>query len=106
MTAPTPNPDEKKDAAPSPAPVAVPAGAAPAPAPAAAAPKPAPAKPAVKPLPTPVLNRKNGVLLETRRWPDELWVKPWSVPSYRLGAAMLAGIVLGILGFGALIGEL
>jgi NADH-quinone oxidoreductase subunit H len=120
MTAPTPDPkkpDEKKPApaaAPVPAATPVPA-AAPAPAAAvpaaagaapAAAPKPAPAKPAVKPLPTPVLNRKNGRLLETRRWPDELWLKPWSVPSYRLGAIMLAGILGTILVGGALIGEL
>jgi NADH-quinone oxidoreductase subunit H len=124
MTAPKPNPEEKKDpaaakaapavppaaapapvAAPAPAAVPVAAGAAAAAAP-AAVPKPAPAKPAVKPLPTPVLNHKNGRLLETRRWPDELWLKPWSVPSYRWGAIMLAGIILGILGFGALIGEL
>jgi len=120
MTAPKPNPDqnpeEKKEAAapkPAPAPAAKPAAAVPAtPAavPAAGAPapaaKPAPAKPAVKPLPTPVLNRRNGRLLETRRWPDELWLKPWSVPSYRNGAIILAGIIVGILGFGALIGEL
>ena len=123
MTAPKPNPDhnpeEKKEAtdpkpvpaapapaAPVPAPIPVAAGAAPAAAAPAAAPKPAPVKPAVKPLPTPVLNRKNGRLLETRRWPDELWLKPWSVPSYRNGAIILAGIVVGILGFGALIGEL
>ncbi len=111
MTAPKPNPEDKKEpSAPKPAaavppaapvPAAAPAGAAPAP-----APKPAPAKPAVKPLPTPVLNRKNGRLLETRRWPDELWLKPWSVPSYRLGAILLAGIVATILVGGALIGEL
>jgi len=108
------NPEEKKEAAapkPAPAPAAAAKPAAPIPAaaggaPAAAAPKPAPAKPAVKPLPTPVLNRNNGRLLETRRWPDELWLKPWSVPSYRNGAIILAGIIVGILGFGALIGEL
>lgn len=112
--------EEKKDAAPAkpaeaapapvpapaPAPAPVPAAAAPAaPAP-AAAPKPAPAKPAVKPLPTPVLNRKDGRLIETRRWPDELWLKPWDVPSYRQGAMMLGGILLTILVGGALIGEL
>jgi NADH-quinone oxidoreductase subunit H len=120
MTAPKPNPEEKKEPAKPavPAPAPAPAAAKPAPAPAApaapaavpaagAAPaKPAPAKPAVKPLPTPVLNRKNGRLLDTHRWPDELWLKPWSVPSYRNGAIILAGIILGILGFGALIGEL
>jgi NADH-quinone oxidoreductase subunit H len=119
MTAPKskPDPEDKKDpaaakpapavpaAAPAPAPFAAPAPPA-VPAAAAAAPKPAPAKPAVKPLPTPVLNRKNGRLLETRRWPDELWLKPWSVPSYRLGAMMLAGILATIFVGGALIGEL
>jgi NADH-quinone oxidoreductase subunit H len=88
-------------AAPAPAPVPAAAPAAP-----AAAPKPAPAKPAAKPLPTPVLNRKDGRLLETRRWPDELWQAPWSVPSFRLGAIMLAGILGSILAGGALIGEL
>ena len=119
---PEPNPEEKKEpAAPKPAPAPAPAAKPAAPAPAAApkaaapaaagaapaaAPKPAPAKPAVKPLPTPVLNRAHGRLLETRRWPDELWVKPWSVPSYRTGAIILAGLIVGILGFGALIGEL
>lgn len=110
MTAPKPNPEEKKEPDAKPAAAAVPAAAKPAaPVPSAApaaAPKPAPAKPAPKPLPTPVLNRKNGRLLDTRRWPDELWLKPWSVPSYRNGAIILAGIVLGILGFGALVGEL
>ena len=109
---PNPNPEEKKEAAapkpaPAPAPAAKPAVPAAAGAAPAAAPKPAaPAKPAAKPLPTPVLNRNNGRLLETRRWPDELWLKPWSVPSYRNGAIILAGIIAGILGFGALIGEL
>ncbi|MFI5361913.1 MAG: NADH-quinone oxidoreductase subunit NuoH [Elusimicrobiota bacterium] len=111
---PNPNPEEKKGAAaakpvPAPAPAAAKPAAVPAPAaaaPAAAAPKPAPAKPAAKPLPTPVLNHKNGRLLETRRWPDELWLKPWSVPSYRMGAIMLAGIFITILGGGAAIGEL
>jgi len=86
MSAPMPDPEEKKLVA-------------------AAAPAVAP-KPAKAPLPEPVLNRKNGVLLSDRRWPTEQWARPWSLPGYRNGAYMLAGIVLGILGGGALIGEL
>ena len=63
-------------------------------------PKPAPAK---VPLPEPVLNHKDGVLLSTRRWPTEQWAHPWSLPGYSNGAMMLAAIVLGILAGGALI---
>ncbi len=78
----------------------------PAPAPAAAvAPKPAP-KPKVV-IPDPVFNDANGKLLHnTRYWPTELWANPWSSPSYRNGALMLGGILIGILGLGAAIGEL
>lgn len=66
-------------------------------------PKPAPIK---APSPEPVLNQSNGLLLTTRRWPTEQWASPWSLPGYRNGAMMLAGIILGILVLGALLGEL
>ncbi|HAZ07207.1 MAG TPA: hypothetical protein DCZ01_01505, partial [Elusimicrobia bacterium] len=66
-------------------------------------PKPASVKAS---LPEPVLNDKNGILMTNRRWPIEQWARPWSLPGYRNGAMMLAGIVLGILAGGALIGEL
>ena len=70
---------------------------------------PPPAKPAPpkKSFPDPKFNEKNGLLLkETRYWPTELWPHPWARASYRNGALMLAGIILGILGSGAAIGEL
>jgi NADH-quinone oxidoreductase subunit H len=94
MSTPTPGKDDKK---PAPVPAAVPA---------AAAPKPAAPKAPPKVYPEAKLNHANGRLMSTRRWPDELWAKPWSQPSYRAGALMLAGILLGIAGFGALVGEL
>ena len=80
--------------------------AAPAPAPVAAAPKPAPPPKYV--APTPVLNRANGRLLENRfaTWPTEVFVNRWSRPGYRLGAVMLAGILLGIAVTGGVVGEL
>ncbi len=78
---------------------------APTPVPAAAAPKPAP-KPKVV-IPEPVFNERNGRLLKnTRYWPTELWKNPWSRPGYQRAAMMLAGIILGIFGSGAAIGEL
>lgn len=99
-------------AAPKPAPVpaagaAVPATGTPAASvpTAPAAPKPAP-KPKVV-IPDPVFNEKNGRLLKnTRYWPTELWPNPWARPGYTKSALMLAGIILGILGGGAVIGEL
>ena len=58
-------------------------------------------------FPAPVLNRASGKLLtDTRYWPTELWRSPWSLPRYRAGAMMLAGIVLGIAGLGFAVGEL
>ncbi|MEK7383514.1 MAG: complex I subunit 1 family protein, partial [Elusimicrobiota bacterium] len=66
-------------------------------------PKPAPVK---APQPEPVLNRKNGTLMVGRRWPTDQWAHPWSLPGYRNGALMLAGIILTILAGGAVIGEL
>jgi len=115
--------EEKKDApasngapapaaAPAPAPAAAPVPAAvgapaAAPAPAAAAPKPAP-KPAKAPLPDPVLNRKNGRLLEDRfaTWPQPIFDSKWQRPSYRQGAVMLAGIFVGLAVLGIAVGEL
>jgi NADH-quinone oxidoreductase subunit H len=94
--------------APAPAPVPVAAGA-PAGAPAAAAPKPAPKPAPVKvPLPEPVFNRRNGRLLEDRfaTWPQQIFDSAWQRPGYRLGAAMLAGILIGTAVLGGLIGEL
>lgn len=72
----------------------------------AAAPKPAP-KPALK-LPDPVYNHANGRLLmpQQRRWPTELWPRPWSLPSYRRAALVLAGIVLGLAALAAGVQEL
>jgi NADH-quinone oxidoreductase subunit H len=65
-----------------------------------AAPKPAaPAKPAPKPLPTPVLNRANGIPLDTTRiWPTDVWPNPWASPRYRMAVvkgAVLAALMLG-----------
>jgi len=81
-------------------------------APSAGAPAPAP-KPAAKAqppkakIPEPVFNEKAGRLLrDTRYWPTELWKDPWARGSYRRGAMVLAGIVLGILATGILVGEL
>jgi NADH-quinone oxidoreductase subunit H len=76
----------------------------PAPAP---APAPKPAPPPKKVWPEAKFNEKNGILLKTTRyWPTELWANPWAKASYRNGAMMLAGIILGILGTGAALGEL
>ena len=90
-------PEEKK---PVPAPAPAPAAAAP------AAPKPAPPPKFV--APEPVLNRKNGRLLEDRfaTWPTEIFRSPWSRRGYQLGAVMLAGIILGLAGTAFAIGEL
>ena len=97
-----PNPDEKPAAKPEPAPV--PAAAAPPAAPAAA---PKPAAPKYVP-PEPVLNRKNGRLIEDRfsTWPTTIFINRWSRPGYQAGAAMLAGIFLGLAVTGFAIGEL
>ena len=74
-------------------------------APAAATPKPAPAPKKV--WPAAKFNEKDGRLLKTtRNWPTELWANPWASASYRNGAMMLAGIIIGILGTGAAVGEL
>jgi len=107
--APAPAPVPAPAPASAPAPVPVAAAAPAAGAPAAAAPKPAPKPAPVKvPLPDPVLNRKNGRLLEDRfaTWPQRIFDSKWSRPGYQLGAAMLAGIFLGLALFGGLIGEL
>jgi NADH-quinone oxidoreductase subunit H len=107
-------PEEKKDAVPAAAPkpaapAPVPAAVGAAPAPAAAAPKPAPKPAPVKvPLPDPVLNRKNGRLLEDRfaTWPQPIFDSKWSRPSYQQGAVKLAGIFIGLAALGLLVGEL
>ncbi|UPT72455.1 MAG: hypothetical protein M0D55_10720 [Elusimicrobiota bacterium] len=99
-------PEDKKPEPAKPAPAPVPA-AAPAPAAAApAAPKPAPPPKYVPP--EPVLNRKNGRLLEDRfaTWPTQIFVNRWSRGGYQAGAAMLAGILLGLAGTGVVVGEL
>jgi NADH-quinone oxidoreductase subunit H len=106
-TAPAPAPAPAAAPAPVPAPATV--GAPAAGAPAAAAPKPAPKPAPVKvPLPEPVLNRKNGRLLEDRfaTWPQQIFDSAWSRPGYRLAAGMLVGIFVGLGVFGGLIGEL
>ena len=96
--------DAPNPASPAPKPEPVAAGVA---APAAA---PAAAKPAPKPkvvIADPIFNNKNGrLLLKTRYWPTEVWKNPWASASYRNGAMMLFGIIFGILGLGAAIGEL
>ncbi|MBI4062150.1 MAG: NADH-quinone oxidoreductase subunit NuoH [Elusimicrobia bacterium] len=58
--------------------------------------------------PTPVLNRKDGRLIEDRfsTWPTEVFANRWSRPGYRRGALMLAAIFLGLGLTGGLIGEL
>ncbi|MDX6768364.1 MAG: NADH-quinone oxidoreductase subunit NuoH, partial [Elusimicrobiota bacterium] len=93
-------------AAPAPAPVpaaATPAASAPA---APAAPKPAPKPKFV--APEPVLNRRNGRLLEDRfaTWPQPVFDSKWSRPSYRQGAVKLAVIFALLFGGSALVGEL
>jgi len=115
MTAKKPNPDEGKKPetpkAPEPVKAPEPAAAAPAPAP-AAVPAAAPAAP--KPVapkyvpPEPVLNRKDGRLIEDRfsTWPTERFANRWSKPGFQWGAGMLAGIFLGLGVTSALIGEL
>ncbi len=91
MTA--PKPEEKKPTA----------AAAPAPAP--AAPKPAAPKFVA---PDPVLNRKNGRLLEDRfaTWPKPIFDSKWSRPGYQYGAGMLVAIFAGLGLTGWAVGEL
>lgn len=102
MTAPKPNPDDQKKPEP--------AAAAPSPAPAAAAPAAAAPKPAAPKYvpPEPVLNRKDGRLIEDRfsTWPTERFANRWSKPGFQWGAGMLAGIFLGLGVTAGLIGEL
>ncbi|HLA41081.1 MAG TPA: hypothetical protein VJ417_13860, partial [Candidatus Glassbacteria bacterium] len=56
----------------------------------------------------PVFNHANGRLLmpETRYWPTDMWKSPWSLPTYRRGAAVLAGLIVGIAGVAWFIGEI
>ena len=108
MTAKKPDNDDSKK----PEPVKAPeSAAAPVPAPVAAAPAapaapPKPAAPKYVP-PEPVLNRRNGRLIEDRfsTWPTEVFANRWSRPGYQWGAGMLAGIFLGLALTGGLIGE-
>ncbi len=46
-----------------------------------------------------------GFLLSNRNWPTDLWPHPWQSPSYKRAAVMLAGIILGVLAFGIVLGE-
>ncbi|MCM2305503.1 MAG: hypothetical protein NDJ72_12415, partial [Elusimicrobia bacterium] len=106
MTAKKPDPEESgKKAEPAKAPE--PVAAAPAPAPAAAPAAPKPVAPKYVP-PEPVLNRKDGRLIEDRfsTWPTERFANRWSKPGFQWGAGMLAGIFLGLGVTGGLIGEL
>ena len=72
------------------------------------------AKPAAKPAapkivyPEAKLNHAHGRLLTDRfaTWPQPVFDSAWSRPSYRMGAALLAGIFLGLSLTGILIGEL
>ena len=56
----------------------------------------------------PVFNHANGRLLmpEERYWPSRKWKSPWSLPAYRSGAALLAGILSGAVLAAWLIGEI
>ena len=112
MTAKKPNPDDHKKpetpVVPEPVKATEPVAAAPVPAVApAAAVAPKPAAPKYVP-PEPVLNHKNGRLIENRfsTWPTEVFANRWSRPGYQWGAGMLAGIFIGLALTGGLIGEL
>ncbi|MBI3288801.1 MAG: NADH-quinone oxidoreductase subunit NuoH [Elusimicrobia bacterium] len=96
---------QEKPQVPAPQPAAAPAATA------AAAAAPAAAKPAPAPrvvIPEPVLNRKNGRLLEDRfaTWPQPIFDSKWSRSGYQYGTAMLIGIFLGLGVTGGLVGEL
>ncbi|MFH2201778.1 MAG: NADH-quinone oxidoreductase subunit NuoH [Elusimicrobiota bacterium] len=73
-----------------------------------------PAKPAPKPkkktladYPQAVFNEEHGRLLHgDRLWPTTVWADPWSRPTYRAGAAMLAGIIIGLALIATAIGEI
>jgi NADH-quinone oxidoreductase subunit H len=110
MTTPKPNPEDKKPdpvAKPNPEPIA--AATAPAAAGAAAAPAAAPKPAAPKYVPPePVLNRKNGRLIEDRftTWPTERFANRWSKPGFQWGAGMLVAIFGGLALTSGLIGEL
>ena len=56
----------------------------------------------------PVFNHANGRLLmpETRYWPTQNWKSPWSMPTYRRGAAVLVGLLTGGAAAAWLIGEI
>jgi NADH-quinone oxidoreductase subunit H len=73
------------------------------------APKPKPAPPKKKTVadyPKAVFNEEHGRLLHSDRlWPTQVWANPWSRPTYRAGAAMLAAIIFGGLGLAIGIGE-
>ena len=75
--------------------------------------KPAPAKPAppkkktLADYPKAVFNEEHGRLLHSDRlWPTQVWANPWSRPTYRAGAAMLAGLIFGGLAAAIGIGEI
>ncbi len=57
--------------------------------------------------PKAVFNVGRGRLLHNDRlWPTTVWANPWSRPTYRAGAAMLAGIIFAIAVIGAVVGEI
>jgi NADH-quinone oxidoreductase subunit H len=103
----TPDPDDKK--APEPAKVPEPVAAAPVPAAAApAAPAVAKVVPPKYVPPVPVLNHKNGRLIEDRftTWPTERFANRWSKPGFQWGAGMLVAIFGGLAATGIVVGEL
>jgi len=56
----------------------------------------------------PVFNYAHGRLLMpgTRYWPMRMWKSPWNLPTYRRGAAVLAGIISGAAAAAWLLGEI
>ncbi|MFA6028849.1 MAG: NADH-quinone oxidoreductase subunit NuoH [Elusimicrobiota bacterium] len=58
------------------------------------------------PLPEPVFAEGRWTLLRDRSWPTDLWPEPWSLPRYRNGAMMLAGLCAAALAFVLIVGEL
>ena len=99
-------PEEKKPAVPATPDVQPPAP--PNAAPAAVAKPVAKSVPPKPVFPEAKLNYANGRLLTDRfaTWPQAIFDSAWSRPSYRMGAGLLAGIVIGLSVTAILIGEL
>jgi NADH-quinone oxidoreductase subunit H len=99
--------DKPEDKKPEPAKVPEPVAAAPAPAAAAPAAAPKVVPPKYIP-PVPVLNYKNGRLIEDRftTWPTERFANRWSKPGFQWGAAMLVAIFGGLAITGIVVGEI